>query len=236
MIVAGIVASTGNAQSSTVRTSNGLLQYGIQDSAVTNLTTTFGCEIVEPSLSISRGWTMTSSSNADDTITMTIVVQHSGTSNSAAFNVNIADALGAYLVGNSDATATTGTIVQQNPLEVSIPVLAIGSTTTITYTAKLISDLELNQQVASTASLTYYSTAPDLSVAKSYSASSTTTQTSATSSIASVLITTSLAETTKDKYSSSVDDLAIGETATIHSTITLPEGKISSAVVTFTTS
>jgi hypothetical protein len=219
-----------------VRTSNGLLQYGIQDSAVTNLTTTFGCEIVEPSLSISRSWTMTYSSNADDTITMTIVVQHSGTSNSAAFNVNIADALGAYLVGNSDATATTGTIVQQNPLEVSIPVLAIGSTTTITYTAKLISGLELNQQVASTASLTYYSTAPDLSVAKSYSASSTTTQTSATSSIASVLITTSLAETTKDKYSSSVDDLAIGETATIHSTITLPEGKISSAVVTFTTS
>lgn len=235
VFVAGIVATTGNAQSSTVRTSTGLLQYGIQNSAFTNLTATFGCDIVEPSLTITRTWTMTSSSNADDTITMTIVVQHSGTTNSAAFNLKINDSLDVYLVSNSDATATTGTIVTQNPLEVTIPALAIGSTTTITYTAKLVSDLELRQQVSSTASLTYSST-PDLSIAKSYSTSSTTTQNSATSSISSVLTSTSLAETTKAQYSTSIDDLAIGETATIQSTITLPEGKITNAVITFTTS
>ncbi|MBR0649618.1 isopeptide-forming domain-containing fimbrial protein [Roseomonas terrae] len=191
-------------------------------------------EIVEPELVIDKtappGFVA-----AGETILYTVTLTHQPGSTSAAYDVVLQDLLAdpyLDLVAGS-VTTNLGTIVLGNGagdsvVRVEVPVLALGQTVTVTFTARVAADAPGGVTLTNTVTDTFDSNAgaggrPD--------GGQDSTQTPGAPSLVKQIVATSNPDTGTGQFNPVLPDLAIGETLTYRLTITLPQGTTENLVL-----
>lgn len=121
--------------------------------------------LVVPALSWAPSWNATWG-NAGDVLTCTIVIQHTGGSSAAAYNINIAAKLQPYFilltsaVTSSDATSVLGSATtpgQEWNGIATTPMLVIGQTLIITFRVTLNTTVVASTTISSSLQVTYTS-------------------------------------------------------------------------------
>ena len=134
-----------------------------------SISATAPAKVVEPILSIAKS-TGTPRVDANDIVTYSIVINHTGASGGPAFDTAITDSLtpGINLIPGS-VTTTAGTIVTgngaaDNSIAVTVPVIPLGTSVLITYQARISTTPSPGTTLTNTANLRYDSlpnTGPD---------------------------------------------------------------------------
>lgn len=187
--------------------------------------------IVEPFLNVAKSVTAYAYPfvEAGNTVAYSLLVTHSTTSKSAAFNIDVSDSLSSLLLLVPDSIKTrTGTVdyvsnttVLVHPATYPIimnPLLVISYNATITYLAPV------STQVPNTVVISWSSAPTD---GRLYSNFGQTTVTMASPTVGFARSSTSLSQTANA-------DVAIGETIKYIVTIVLPQGTIKDATVVVT--
>ena len=219
--------------------------------------------IIEPDLTISKDVTVDgggSTGDAGDSVTYTITVQHSASSETDAFDAMISDQIPAAISGASiasvtDTAGTLGagdfTIDGSNALSNNTPIdIPEGRVITITITGTLAGTVDAGELVANTARVDWQSlnaghlhdgSADERSGAggvNNYSSSDPANITIRSPQISKTLIDTEIsndggaADTANDQAGVNERlEAVIGEEATYQITVTVPEGELPSAVI-----
>ncbi|QGJ68431.1 Hypothetical protein PBC10988_0900 [Planctomycetales bacterium 10988] len=130
------------------------------------VTDTFDVEIVEPVLQIVKtvdtGNTDSTMADADDEVTYTLTISHTGASTSDAFDLVIQDLLNdpdieliATTVTTSAGTVVTGNTPGDTTVRVEVSELAIGDTLIISFTARTSMTVETGGDVDNTATVDF---------------------------------------------------------------------------------
>ncbi len=202
--------------------------------------------VVEPNLTVTKTVAPTSA-DAADTVTYSIVVQHSATSNADGFNVSMSDLVPTGVNYVPGSLVNTGGLAPTSFSDSGAPSLSatwssfpIGSVSRFSYRATLPSNAVAPASITNTARLTWTSlpTGGDpvspfntdgrertgVGGVDDYATSDTATLHISSPEISKALFSTSEASTTNA-------DVTIGETVTYELTVTLPEGSIPAGFV-----
>ena len=184
-------------------------------------------EVVEPELVIDKT-VPPAFLRPNETVTYTVTLTHAAGSTAAAYDIVLADLLGdPYLdlvagsVTTSAGSVTLGNGVGDSTVRIDVPVLALGETLTVTFTARVAADAPGGVTLANTVVADFDSAGgpggrPD-SVTDG-------TQTPGVPSLVKQIVATSNPDTGSGAFDPTIPDLAVGETLTYRLTITLPQG------------
>ena len=206
--------------------------------------------VIEPKLKIDKSVDKTTA-QAGDTVTFTILVSHTGQSQTDAHNVDLSDVIPAgmtYVAGSLAKTAGVAptSLSGGSTLTASYDTLAKGSTSTLTFQATLDANVVAGSSIKNTVNETWTSLpgldpgqitpnnpnayertgsgSPTLGQRNNYKASDPATVTVAQPSVVKALVTTSIVNA-----NNSATQAVIGETATYTVTMTIPQGRTPAA-------
>ncbi|MBK8034654.1 MAG: isopeptide-forming domain-containing fimbrial protein [Chloroflexi bacterium] len=193
-------------------------------------------EVVEPELNIDKS-ALVVTGRPGDIIEYTIVVEHSGTSNTAAYDVVITDPLLPDLdliVGS--VTSTRGTVITGNTagdttLRIEVGTLNPGATITITYRAQISPLITPPVTFINTATLNYDSAPGPGGRPGTDDDTHTIRVNDDLYRYSKTVVDTSLADT-GDSQLTSAPDVTIGERMTFHIEAYLPEGTTTNFTIT----
>lgn len=191
---------------------------GIVDPSIeVTATATETVEVVEPTLVIDKVAPV--AADQGDTVNYSVTVSHDASSSAPAYDLVISDALAdpdlGFDSGSVTVSGVTGAVVTEvgTGFEISVPVLELGETITISYTATLSPTAPPADSFPNTAGVTYDS---DQDVGGRVYTAEDTERVSTVPVITKTLDSTSFAETTGN-------ELGLGEVATYRFEIFLPE-------------
>jgi large repetitive protein len=157
-------AATGPANgavifnNATLSYSNGTTTVTVTDATPPSVT------VIEPILLIDKT-VNTSTADAGDIVTFTVVISHAASSTAAAQDILLADLIPSGLqfiagsVTSTSGTITTGNIAGDTSVAIDVGTLALGNTITVTYQARVSNAVLLGSTITNTASATYDSIA-----------------------------------------------------------------------------
>lgn len=204
--------------------------------------------VIEPKLKIDKKVNQTVA-QAGDTVTFTIVVSHTGQSQTDAYNVDLSDVIPAgltYVAGSLQNTAgvVPTSLSGGSTITATYDVLTQGATSTLTFQATLDANVIAGSSIKNTVNETWTSLPgdpgqitpnnpnayertgdpADPGQLNNYKASDPATVTIAQPSVSKALVTTSIVNA-----SNSATQAVIGETATYTVTMKIPQGRTPAA-------
>jgi large repetitive protein len=188
--------------------------------------------VIEPELNVVKSVDFTNV-DAGDVVIYTLVISHTGASNATAHDVLIEDLIPAgmqLLVGSvtaSGGTITSGNSVGNTGVAVDIGSVAVGSTITITYQARVTDAVLLGSSITNTANMSYDSIAGVVAGQDGRDRTDSDAETININSI--VTIAKSIVDTSV--YNDTNASVAIGEVITYRIRINLSEGTTNSLII-----
>jgi large repetitive protein len=204
--------------------------------------------VIEPKLKVDKTVDK-ATAQAGDTVTFTILVSHTGQSQTDAYNVDLTDVIPAgmtYVAASFQNTAgvVPTSLSDSSTLTATFDKLAKGSTSTLTFQATLDANVIAGSTIRNTANETWTSLPgdpgqitpnnpnayertgdpADPGQRNNYKATDPATVTIAAPSVSKVLVTTSIVDA-----NNSATQAVIGETATYTVTMTIPQGRTPAA-------
>jgi large repetitive protein len=204
--------------------------------------------VIEPKLKIDKTVDK-STAQAGDTVTFTILVSHTGQSQTDAYNVDLSDVIPAGMTYVAASLQNTAGVVPTSlsdgsTLTATYDKLAKGATSTLTFQATLDANVIAGQSIVNTVNETWTSLPGDPGQItpnnpnayertgdptepgqlNNYKASDPATVTVAQPSVSKALVTTSIVDA-----NNSATQAVIGETATYTVTMTIPQGRTPAA-------
>ena len=215
-------------------TNTGRLRYERADGSTATKNSSVNVTVVEPALQVTKSASATTA-DALDTITFTLRVSHTGTSNAAAFDLSLTDVIPAGFtyagsLQNTGAATVNATSLDDNggagPVTVTYDSLPQGDIAEVSFDVTVDTNVTPEQVITNTAELDYYSVGDELNTERRlYEASGNRQITiSAVQRLKSIVTTSLNADTSSD--------VVIGEVITYEIVTTLPEGEIENLTIT----
>lgn len=191
-------------------------------------------EVVEPELVIDKA-VPPAFLRPGETVTYTVTLSHAAGSTAAAYDIVLADLLAdPYLdlvagsVVTSAGTVTLGNGAGDTTLRIDVPVLALGDTLTVTFTARVADDAPGGVTLANTVVADFDSAGGDGGRPDRVTDG---TETPGVPALVKQIVATSNPDTGSGAFDPAIPDLAVGETVTYRLTITLPQGTTENLVL-----